>query len=82
MACSILLITVGRCKDDAAILLQILGWSARLMQCYEQASPIKEPKQADKLSEGQTVKVKITTLGADGSPKMSNSQVSYEPNYP
>ena len=29
----------------------------------------KEPKQADKLSEGKTVKVKITTLGADGSPK-------------
>lgn len=29
----------------------------------------KEPKQADQLSEGQTVTVKVTALGADGSPK-------------
>lgn len=111
-------------KDDAAILLQILGWAARLMQYYKQAGPIgeipeptiqsereaeiqavvasqvfsegqeleaivsvikgkqvtyeilgtirrtsKEPKYADNLTEGQTVTVKVTALGPDGSPK-------------
>ena len=29
-------------KDDAATLLQILGWAARLMQYYKQAGPIGE----------------------------------------
>lgn len=115
---------LGGHKDNLPVLLQVLGWAARLMQYYEASGPIgeipqpkiqsereaeiravsssqdfqvgqqleasvqgikgnkvtyqildaikltnKEPKNAENLSEGQTVTVEITALKPDGTIK-------------